>query len=397
MKNLFGDKGNPELQARDAMRQKKWGKALEFYSKRLEENERDFALWNLVGDLHINNRSRAQAVEAWRRALEGFALEGLYENVLGIARKILRRTPEEEDVHLLLAEAYLGLEYQADCLASFRSYLKLSRHRSESDMRSLFKKILDQPIRHAHLLHELEALWKESAIEDFELEQRLLEYVKTGLEHAVSHAPAEPDEDADRPYGETGRRAAAESSEENLITLDGLDSFPEDIAMDTLSYTPPMMNVDVPPARPAPVQYEAVSGEEAEEQPTGAGRDHYDLGVVYKEMTLWDAAMAEFEQARQDKSIRARATLALAECLQESRDLQGALELLESESQQSDGSPVEQLTVIHQLGIVHELLGNLDQALNLFKTVHDRHPGYGDVETRISALQSRLENDSPAE
>ena len=129
--------------------------------------------WNLLGDLHISNKARGQAVECWRRALEGYALEGLYENVLGIAGKILRRTPDEEEVHLLLAEAYLGLEYHADCLTALRSYLKLSKRRSEPEMRALFKKILESPIHHLHLLEELNSIFKEAAVEDYELARTL--------------------------------------------------------------------------------------------------------------------------------------------------------------------------------------------------------------------------------
>jgi len=389
MKNLFGEKENPEVQAREAMRHKKWSKALDYFLKKLQETERDFALWNLVGDLHMNKHSRAQAVDAWRRALEGYALEGLYENVLGIARKILRRTPEEEDVHLLLAEAYLGLEYHADCLASFRSYLKLSRHRSESDMRSLFKKILDQPMGHAHLLEELDALYKESGIEDIELERRLAAYVSAGREaadqhrHEVSH----DDNDWQRPDSDPEDMNAADP--EDLITLGGMESFPEDTGMEMIGYTP-ATNLDVPPAR-TESHYEPTPDEEPQEMASGAGKDHYDLGMVYKEMTLWDAAIAEFEQARQDKSIRMRATLALSECLQESRDLQGALELLEREAHNGEGSSIEQLSVIHQMGNLHELLGNVDEALRYFRQVQAQNPAYGDVETRINQLQGRVD------
>ena len=44
MKSLFGDKRDPEQQARDAIRRKKWALAIAHYEKKLHENERDFAL-----------------------------------------------------------------------------------------------------------------------------------------------------------------------------------------------------------------------------------------------------------------------------------------------------------------------------------------------------------------
>jgi tetratricopeptide (TPR) repeat protein len=386
MKNLFGEKNDPELQARDAMRLKKWQKAIAHYEKKLQSNERDYALWNFVGDLHMNNRARAQAVEAWRRALEGYALEGLYDNVLGIARKILRRAPEEEDLNLVLAEAFLGLEYYADCLAALRSYLKLSRHRSESDMRSLFKKILDQRIPHPHLLEELDVLYKEAAIEDIELERRLHEYIEANRKLSEQHSRAVQVEEKG-PEAEA-TEADEPANAEGLITLDGMNTF-EDDTPSSYEFTEFRPN-GAAPGMPESSDFEAAEGDAMGELPPGEGKDHYDLGLVYKEMALWDAAIAEFEQARHDRSVRIRATLALAECLQESRDLHRALELLEGERRNGEGSMSEQLPLIHQLGAVHELLGNLEEARHCYEMVQSRQPGYGDVEVRLASIESRL-------
>ena len=395
MKNPFGDKRDPELQAREAIRHKKWSKAIAHYEQKLRDNERDFSLWNLLGDLHMDNRSRSQAVEAWRHALEGFALEGLHENVLGIARKILRRTPEVEDVHLVMADAYLGLEYHADCLATLRTYLKLAKHRSESDLRSLFKKILDAQFRHAHLLEELRTLYNESGVEDVELERRLEEYVAAKLK-AVSDSRVRAPSAVETEPTETPSEEAAipeePQNQDGLVTLNGLDSFNEDVDSEFSYGRPsslPEMTTDVNAGFDAPVT------QESGEIPAGEGKDHYDLGMVYKEMKLWDAAIVELEQARRDQSLRLCATLALAECLQESHDLQRALELLEAERQNSEASPQENLSMQHQLGVVHELLGNLDEALKHFEAVGEINPNYGDVEVRISALRGRLGNESP--
>ena len=107
-------------------------------------------------------------------------------------------------------------------------------------------------------------------------------------------------------------------------------------------------------------------------------------------MKLWDAAIAEFEQARRDSSVRTRSTLALAECLQETHDLQGALDLLEKELQ--NGGPAhEKLGIVFQRGVIHELLGNLDEALSSFEQVQNENSSYGDVEIRVADLRNRLE------
>jgi tetratricopeptide (TPR) repeat protein len=388
MNSLFGDKRDPELQARDAIRRKKWSRAINYYEQRLRENERDFALWNLLGDLYMNNHARARAAEAWRRALEGFVLEGLHENVLGVARKILRRAPEEEDIHLVMAEACLGLDYHADCLASLRTYLRLAKHRSEADLRSLFKKIPESGMRHAHLLEELRAVYKESDIEDIELERRIEEFVEAGLKVvADTHVPSADvmESEPDEAPAEGLVLPVEPGTQDGLLILDGLESFGDDNGADYVYHRPsdPARTESREPSSEAEV---ADHGD----LPSGEGRDHYDLGMVYREMKLWDAAVAEFEQARRDPSLRSRATLALADCLQESHDLQGALALLESEQQSADSTPQDKLSMRHQLGIVHELLGNLEDALQHFEAVREANPGYADVEMRISALRSRI-------
>lgn len=396
MKNLFGDRGDPEQQARQAIRNRKWDRAVKYYEQKVQDNERDFALWNLLGDLYINSRSKARAVDAWRRALEGYAAEGLHENVLGIARKILRRAPDEEDVHLLLAEAYLGLEYHADCLAAVRSYLKLSKHRSESELRSLFKRLLDTSMHHVHLLEEFRAVFKESAIEDYELTERLNRFVAdravAPAAYVTSDTEAELQMTAAAPAAASSRMAA---EPDGLLGLAGFDNAGDDgFAM--------LGGVDIPrAASPAPPafadEFETPAVEPEAELTTGEGKDHYDLGMVYREMKLWDAAIAEFEQARRDNSIRTRATLALAECMQENNDLQGALDLLDVERRVGAGTPQEQVNVNLQLGGVHELLGNLEEALAHFEAVRQVNPAFGDVETRIAELRARLDPGSQPE
>ena len=57
MLKLFGEKKVSEIDARAAIQQRKWSRAIAFYEKKLN-GERDYPLWNLLGDLHMNNNSR---------------------------------------------------------------------------------------------------------------------------------------------------------------------------------------------------------------------------------------------------------------------------------------------------------------------------------------------------
>ncbi|MFZ5434094.1 MAG: tetratricopeptide repeat protein [Calditrichota bacterium] len=392
MKKLFGGKTETEQSAREYIRKKKWSKAIAVYEQKLQERERDFALWNRLGDLHMNNKSHAQAVEAWRRAIDGYAAEGLHENVLGISKKMLRLAPEEEDVQLVLADAYLGLEYYADCLSALRSYLKLAKHPSEQELRSFIRKILGTTIKHRHLLDELKSIYADSGIEDFELQQKLDEYVQAAEQAENERAPrraAVEGSATETDVPTVSERSISRQGDDGLIVLDGMDSYAEADDNDFGTYRPSYTTS----SHHSPAEHTSYetpqTGSDHTDLPAGEGKDHYDLGIVYKEMKLWDAAVAEFEQARKDNSVRLKATLALAECLHEMHDLQGALDLLERERSDNSGTPEDQLELEYQLGNLHELLGNIDEALTHFETVREQNPGYSEVENKIADLSNR--------
>jgi tetratricopeptide (TPR) repeat protein len=388
----LGRKADPEKTARDAIRKKKWKKAIDYYEHQLKSNERDFALWNLVGDLHASNKSIAQAMECWRHALEGYVLDGLYDSVLGIGRKMIRYTPEEEDINLILAEAYMGMEYYADCLATFRSYMKLAKHRSEPDMRSLFRKIMECQIRYSHLLDEISTLYKDSGIEDIELEKSLEAYIeKMSAEAVQSDVESEALFDEDALAGTGTERPQIIESANGLAMLGGISASDDWNSSGSIrsSFDAPSMDFHAPPSLDS--DFELPPVEIQNELPAGEGKDHFDLGMVYTEMSLWDAAISEFENARRDPTYRYRATLGLANCFQNTNDLQKALNLLEAERKASTAHGVDSSELNFQLGEIHELLGNMEEALSCFETIRGHESPRGAADERIRSLQSKLQ------
>jgi len=395
MLKLFGEKQDPERAAREAIQQHKWAKAIAYYEKKAQRGERNFALWNLLGDLYMNNQSPQQAVEAWKMALDGYALEGLHENVLGIARKVLRRAPEQEDVYLVLARACLELEYHADALAAVRSYTRNVRHVSGPELKSIFIKMIESTIHHPHLLEELRTLYIDGKVEDVELKARLERIVaarrqKEGEkkeDDGVMPAIAEES-------GPGMRRMSPSAVPPPSGGLLILDHRGEDSPLSAPAPSPP---ASVPEREPAPpdfsMDYGSGDADDVSFEPSTSssnGKDHYDLGNVYREMQLWDAAAAEFEQARHDSPLRLRASLAVAECMVEMSNLHGALEILQTESRNGSGSPQEQLNLHYQLGVVFEMLGNFREALQQFEIVYQQNSRHADAEEKIQTLRKRI-------
>ncbi|MDD5087245.1 MAG: tetratricopeptide repeat protein [bacterium] len=394
MKKALRGREDTEQSVREAIRKRKWASAIAHYERRVQDADRDFSAWNRLGDFYWNHHVRAKAADAWRTAIEGFASEGLYENALGVARKVLRLTPDEETIHLKLADAYLGLEYYSDCLASLRSYLKLAAHPAEQDLRALIKRILKSSVGHRHLVEELQAIWADSHIEDFELQQQLTEYARQFEQHEsrretpVEEDTAAPAEGANRAAPTAG---SARDDGHGLIGLESMEVFAESGAADA-AYMPTSRSASMSAAEDTAMSRGPMDS--AAEPPSGEGKDHYDLGTVYREMKLWDAAVAEFEQARKDPTMRIRATLSLAECLHEMDDLVGALDLLERERDSQAGDEQARIVLTFQIATLHELLGNLQEALRHFEAVREQNPGYGDVQERITELNGRLAGDT---
>jgi tetratricopeptide (TPR) repeat protein len=371
----------------DMLRQRKWKNVLAELEKIAQVEERNYAIWNAVGDAHFRCKSAREAVAAWRRAAEGYVQEGLHENALALTKKTLRLVPEETELHLTLAELYLTLGYDADSLASLRTYLRLCSRRSELDLRSFFRKVIEGNLQHLHLLEELVPLFREAGIEDQELGTELEKFIVSRKKAVVEVAPREETafEEAVSSKEESAYRGGSADGLMTLGTAGAGVSNAEESALASSSQVPGQGASERGSATRA--SWETTRDETL---PTGEGRDHYDLGMVYLEMKLWDAALDEFEQARRDESLSFRAGLALAECLLAKGDPRQALELLEKFEGEETQPDEERLRFELVKGEIHEALGNLTQALSHFENIHERQQSFGNVEERIRHLKERM-------
>jgi tetratricopeptide (TPR) repeat protein len=384
---LFGHRLGPERRTRDFLRQRKWKRALAELEKAASADERDYAAWNAVGDTRFRCKSLQGAVEAWRRAADGYAREGLHENALALTTKILRTSPEETNLHLKLAEHYFAMGYVADSLASLRTYLRLCTPLSEPGLRAFFRKIVESDLRHSHLLEELVPLFRDTGVEDQELLTDLERFVTSHRKVAEEAEPLEKASYEEETPTET-RPVHVGGGVEGLVTLDsegdGAPPFEDEPTGAFVSAASESRAVHEPP-RVAPSESPEDTG-----LPEGEGRDHYDLGVVYQEMKLWDPAISEFEQARRDSNFRFKADLAKAQCVMSRGNAERALELLES-FEKSEEQPLEDRLRLELVkGEVHKMLGNLSQALAHFENVQGQQAMFENVEDKIQSLKKRM-------
>jgi tetratricopeptide (TPR) repeat protein len=384
---LFGHRLRPERRTRDLLRQKKWKKALAELEKTASADEKNCAAWNAVGDVRFRSKSLQGAVEAWRRAADGYAREGLHENALALTTKILRTSPEETDLHLVLAEHYFAMGYVADSLASLRTYLRLCNPPSEPALREFFHRVVERDLPHAHLLEELLPLFRDAQIEDEELQTDLEKFVDSHQKVVEQTEAAEETPPADEAPPETGP-AHVGGGMEGLVTLDtagdGAPAFEDEPKGTFASEASESQITGEPPREATPESPEDIG------LPEGEGRDHYDLGLVYQEMKLWDAAISEFKQARRDSNFCFKADLATAQCVMAKGNPEKALELLENFEKSEERPPDDRLRLELVKGEVHKMLGNLSQALAHFENVYSQQAMFENVEDKIQSLKKRM-------
>jgi tetratricopeptide (TPR) repeat protein len=101
---------------------------------------------------------------------------------------------------------------------------------------------------------------------------------------------------------------------------------------------------------------------------------HGDLGIAYKEMGLYDAAIAEFKQLT-------------AECLEAKGTLTDAVVSYKDALNRSTATATETLVLYYQLGSVFERLGDQNEALYFFEKVAKRDARFREVDRKIAALK----------
>jgi tetratricopeptide (TPR) repeat protein len=114
-----------------------------------------------------------------------------------------------------------------------------------------------------------------------------------------------------------------------------------------------------------------------------------DLGIAYKEMGLYDAAVAEFAKLIDNPEHEVFALTMMGECY-ESRGAPAEALLHYKKALNRPAVRDEEATQLYyQLGRVFHTLGDESEALYFFEKVARRAPGFADVAQRVASLRSK--------
>lgn len=111
---------------------------------------------------------------------------------------------------------------------------------------------------------------------------------------------------------------------------------------------------------------------------------HYDLGVAFKEMGLYDEAISEFRHAALDPARKVGCFILQGTCLREKGDLVKAESVLRSLLKPGLGLE-DSCSVKYDLSLTCYAAGKKDEAAALLADIEAASPGFRDVSSRLDA------------
>ncbi|MEE8178236.1 MAG: tetratricopeptide repeat protein, partial [Acidobacteriota bacterium] len=134
--------------------------------------------------------------------------------------------------------------------------------------------------------------------------------------------------------------------------------------------------------------------DEVEEQDTGGDLEtHYNMGVAFKEMALYEEAIGEFQKVHQlaeqlkDTSYLLRCCSLLAVCFLAKGLPELAVKWYQTALDAPSLGAENRLGLLYEMAAAYEVAGDRESALKRFKEVYALNIDYRDVTDRISALQ----------
>jgi tetratricopeptide (TPR) repeat protein len=116
---------------------------------------------------------------------------------------------------------------------------------------------------------------------------------------------------------------------------------------------------------------------------------HYQLGIEYKEMELFDYAISEFEQAASNPSIQFDSYIMLGNCFMEKGAYDKSIEQYRMASE-IKGLSKEKLAQINlNLGLAYEANGMISEALDAYQLALKLDPSSSEAKEKIRSLQQK--------
>jgi len=188
-------------------------------------------------------------------------------------------------------------------------------------------------------------------------------------------------------FGEEGEGARGGPAEDPVVT--GLSMDFTEGELDDIIPGPP---VHGPAAKPDKYGLDGLFsafkkgvGEQLAQDDT---ESHYSLGIAYKEMGLFDDAIAEFQSAARDPRRLVDCITLQGICSREKGDAAKAEEYFRSGLAVEGLSREERLCLTYELALLYEMIGDSERALAGYREVAALNPAFRDVLRKVGSTGS---------
>ena len=388
----------------------------------------------LVGDVHLKKGTTDRAVALYVQAIDSYEKLGLYKNAAAIGKRILRLDPSQSDMYKRLGGIRLRAGLAHEAVQDFLTFcdLKLKEGDKDAAIEALESAGRVNPAD-TGISERLAGLYEETnrgrqaAVELM----RLSELLKAGgdTERASQYAAKALSLDANAGLlvsaaaHDPQTRHLEYAPAEGLAAPDAREQEPPEAPGDVVPL-PAAMDIRQPAAEPEAQSEQLPESAEATqpapvpggEAPPGGVRQrahsrpstvnisqvlkqfktqmentleasdyqsHYDLGVTYKEMGLYEEALNEFRVASAGDDYRAKAFEMAGQCHLEMEDFEDAVEAFRRALRERTREDGEYPGLCFNLGRALDGLGQTEEAQQNYAEVAELNPEFPGLKDKL--------------
>lgn len=290
-------------------------KAIAEWRKLVKESPNDATLFNTIGDLCLKKNSKAEAVDAYKRAADLLAEDGFTSKAIALYKKVLNIDPDKVEVHLALGDMNADKGLTGNALESYK--IVADHYKKKNDMPKalgIYQKMADLSPANVAFRMKLADMYLKEGMQK--------EGVKAYLDAADQHVAKEAFQDARQMFEKV---LAVEPNNKEVYHKAGIVYFKEGKFVEACKALKPAFENDPENQELINLYLEAL---------TKAGRPE-DAGDIYKKLLVLDPSRIDLREklyhvylAKKDYDKALQQAVALAEHKAEIVDFTGAAEIL---------------------------------------------------------------------
>jgi tetratricopeptide (TPR) repeat protein len=301
-----------------------------------------------------------------------YMLQGQSNKAIKEYLKLIEADPKDKRLYLKLGDLYLK---NAENEKAIEEYLKLADLYAEEDLNfraiSIYKRILSINSNFVEAFHKIAELY---------LKEGLVGSARSSYQSILEIKP--DDREALK---------ALKNIEYQQEQKETRETIPLGEPVTPKQQPPPGKKAitELPPSVPLPSALTASPDQTEIVPPDKDSEMHYHLGIAYKEMELFDFAIAEFESASSDLPIRFDCYIMLGSCFMEKKDYDKSIEYYRRASEIRGLSNEKLARLNFNLGLAYEAKGMISEALDTFSLVLNLDRSFTEAQERIDRLVRR--------